>query len=264
MLLRTLPPAPRAELGRLLTESAEYDAQDSRQMAGIYDRFARFTDPFWNCFPDAPVLSINLQMPQRAISDAVERLVRKWKEDREITEHRRRDDSLNDYLAVWDLREGWLNGEYAGAREKTFQAISRELRISASTATGRYRSAFRHISGHEYMPDLWIRLMGPLKIMKTVDRSTIGLLLRRPWRSPHPRPVTESVLLPGRSDREGPRFLEAAAVTESDIAMVDLALDIQTLLARGRSDAEIVAELELDREVYLPLIAELRRRHENR
>lgn len=262
MLLAALPAAQRAELGRLLTESSEYDSHHSRQMAGIYERFANFNDPVWNGFPDAPVLSVNLQMPQRAISEAIEQLVRLWKEKRGITEHRRRDDRLDDYLAVWDLREGWLDGEYSGSREKTFHAISQELSIPVATATSRYHSAFRLIAGDEYRPDLWIRLMGPLKLRNAVDPSSLGLLLRRPWRSPNLRPVTEAVLLPGRAEPESAGFLTAAAVTESEIASVDLALDIETLLKAGRTDEQILRELELS-DAYVDLIAELRRRHEN-
>jgi hypothetical protein len=263
MLLVALPPPQRAELGRLLTESSEYDSRDSRQMAGIYDRFANLIDPVWSGFPAAPVLSINLQMPQRAISEAVEQLVRQWKDERGIPERRRRDDRLDDYLAVWDLRDGWLDGEYFGSREKTFQAIGQALHIPVPTATGRYGSAFRLIAGHEYTPALWIRLMGPLNILNAVDPSSLGLLCRRPWRSPNRRPVTESVLLPGRTEPESAAFLTAAAVTESDIASVDLALDIQSLLKAGRNDDEILRELELS-DSYTDLIAELRRRHESR
>jgi hypothetical protein len=233
-------------------------------MQSICLRLGQLQNAVWNSFPDAPVLSINLQMPQRAINEAVEQLVRQWKQDRGISERRRRDDSLDDYLAVWDLREGWLDGEYVGAREKTFQTISQEIGIPIATATTRYRSAFRNISGHDYTPELWIRLMGPLKISQTVDRANAGLLFRRPWRSPHPRPVTEAVLLPGRNERERPQFLEAAAVTESEIGMVDLSLDIQTLLGRGLSDEQIIRDLELESELAAGLIAELRRRFENR
>ncbi|HEV3342105.1 MAG TPA: hypothetical protein VG125_17190 [Pirellulales bacterium] len=262
MLLAALPATQRAQLGRLLTESSEYDSRDSRQMAGIYERFANFKDVVWDGFPDAPVLSINLQMPQRAITEAVEQLVREWKEKHGIPERRRRDDSLDDYLAVWDLREGWFDGEYSGSREKTFHAISHELGIPVPTATSRYRSAFRLIAGHEYAPDLWIRLMGPFKLLNAIDASD-GLLRRRPWRSPNLRPVTESVLLPGRTETESADFLAAAAVTESEIDLVDVSLDIQTLLHRGRTDEEILCELEL-RESCRDLIAELRRRHEER
>ena len=263
MLLVALPPAHRAELGRLLTVSSEYDSRDSRQMDGIYERFAQFKDPVWDGFPDVPVISINLQMPQRAISEAVEELVRKWKGERGITEHRRRDDCLDDYLAIWDLREGWLDGEYSGSRERTFHAISQELRIPVPTVTSRYRSAFRLISGHDYTPALWIRLMLPFKYLNAVDSSSLGLLLRRPWSSPNLRPVTEAVLLPGRTEPESAEYLAAAAVTESDIALVDLSLDIQTLLESSRTDEQILRELELG-EQFADLVAELRRRHESR
>lgn len=263
MLLAGLPQAERMQLGRLLNESAEYDSRDSAQMAGIFNRFAQFQGSIWDGIPAAPVLSINLEMPQRAIDEAIRDLVRQWKQERGIPEHRRRDDALGDYLAVWDLREGWADGEYVGCREKTFQAIACERGVNIATVSSQYRSAFRCLSGHDYTPELWIRLMGPSKILNSVDPSAAGLLLRRPWRSPNLRPVSETVLLAGRTEPESAAFLNVAGVTQSEIASIDLALDIQSLLTSGRTDEEILRQLELG-EAYRDLVAELRRRYESR
>lgn len=265
-MLLALPAAQRSQLGRLLHESAEFDSQDARQMSDIHTRIADLKEPVWDSFPNVPVISIKLEMPQRAISEAVEQLVKKWKEERGILETRRRDDKLDLYLAVWDLREGWACGEYDAAREKTFRTIARELGIPIDTVISRYRSAFRYLSGHDYTPELWIRLMGPLKLSRHFGNATEGLILRRPWRSPNPRPVTESVLLPGRKDFESPGFLAAASVTDSNIALVDLALDVETLIARGLSNAEIFQSLDLEppSEQVRDLVDEIRGRHENR
>jgi hypothetical protein len=263
ILLLALPAPQRAQLGRLLNESAEYDSSDSPQMYGINYRLAEMSDGVWDSYPEAPIVSINLQMPQRAISEAIEGLVRKWKEEKQIPEHRRRDDKLDEYLKVWDLREGWIDGKYDGSAEKTFRQIAEDTGTPIQTLIDRYRTAFRYLSGHDYTPNLWIRLVGPLKLPRhLVDPSNMGLIRRRPWRSPNLRPVTESVLLPGRREHERPEFLEVAGVTPSDIAVVDLSLDIETLLDLGRSDSEIIEELELQSSLAADLVAELRRRHE--
>lgn len=265
ILLLGLPKAERAQLGRLLIESSEFESRDFANTMGIFKQLAKLQDPAWNCFPDAPFVSINLQMPQRAIGEAIDRLVRKWKGERGIAEQRRRDDKLDEYLAAWDMREGWADGNYESTREKTFETISRETRIPIGTVINRYRSAFWYLAGHDYTPARWFHLMSPLKLSPFVrNQAGGGLIMRRPWRSPRPRPVPESVLLPGRKEFDPPEFLAAAAVAESDIASVELALDIDTLLAKGFNDDAIIEELELTLPSARELVAEIRRRHEDR
>ena len=263
MLLQALPASQRIQLGRLLIESAEYDSQDSVHMYGIYQRLVEFKDAAWDTFPDAPVFSINLEAPQRAITDAVEKLVRQLKEKHAIPERRRREESLADYLAVWDLREGWGDGAYDASRDQIFRTIAKTTKVPISTVISRYRSAFRFLSGHDYTPALWFRLMGKLKLSRFFgDHAGEGLTMRRPWRSPNPRPVTEAVLLPGRKERESPEYLAAIGITASDIAQVDLLMDIETLIDRGmKDDDEIIAELELDLPTAKELVAEIRARH---
>ena len=264
MLLLVLPAQQRAQLGRLLNESAEYDSRDSAHMYGIAIRLAEMKEPVWDTYPEAPIVSINLEMPQRAITDAIEQLVRKWKDDAGIVEHRRRDEKLPDYLRVWDLREGWHDGRYDGARDMTLRAIAEETGVKIQTLIDRYRTAFRYLSGHDYSRELWIRLMGPVKLSRYFVRSeSVGLGLRRPWRSPNLRPVTEAVLLPGRNEPESPEFIAASQVSASEFDLVDLSLDIETLIGRGRTDAEIIEELEIKTFSATDLLVELRRRHDD-
>ena len=264
MLLASLPKTQRSQLGRLLAESSEFESDDIGHMHDIHERLATTGDPVWDSFPVAPVVSVNLQMPQRAIAEAIEKLVRLWKHDRNIPEQRRRDEKLAAYLSVWDAREGWAGSGYEGSRERTLRAIAQETGDPLATVISRYRTAFYYLSGHDYTPRLWINLMGCLKLSRHLGNAK-GLVLRRPWRSPNLRPVAESDLLPGRKDFERPEFLQAG-ITGAETALDDLAMDIATLLDRGRSDCQIVEELEirLPPQTANDLVAELRRRHESR
>ena len=70
MLLAALPASERSQFGRLLNESAEFDSHDTEHMTSINQRLFKLTDPAWDSYPDVPVVSINLQMPQRAIAEA--------------------------------------------------------------------------------------------------------------------------------------------------------------------------------------------------
>ncbi len=72
--------------------------------------------------------------------------------------------------------------------------------------------------------------------------------------------MTAAVLLPGRKDFDSAAFLDAAGVTESHVAQVDLSLDISTLIARGKNDDEIVEELEISLPNAKDLVAEIRAR----
>ena len=265
MLLLTLPKEERAQLGRLLNESARYETSNQAQMATFHQRLAALPGDVWKSYPVAPIVSINLQAPQRAITEAIETLVRRWKQEQGISETRRRDDKLDEYLTVWDLREGWADGTYDGTREKQFHEIAEQLRVPLPTIQGRYKAAFKNLAGHDYQPDLWIRLFRPIKLSRLNDpvgRSRLALY--RPWRTRNRRPVSESVLLPGRRDRDAPRFLESAGITRSEIGLVDLQLDVQDLIKQGQTDDQIRQTLapdrELPHELLADVIAELRSR----
>ena len=265
MLLLMLPKDERAQLGRLFNESAQYETSNQAQMAAFHQRLASLPGDIWKSFPDVPIVSINLQVPQRAIAEAIETLVRRWKQEQGITETRRRDDKLDEYLAVWDLREGWVDGAYDGTREKQFLEIAKQLHVPLPTLRSRYQAAFKILTGHDYQPELWIRLFGPIKLSRLNDpvgRSRLALY--RPWRTRNRRPVSESVLLPGRRHGENPRFLESAGITPSDIGLVELQLDVQDLIKRGQTDDQIrqtlYADRELPHELLADVIAELRSR----
>ena len=262
MLLVALPPSARMQFGRLLAESAEYDSEDSAKMHGTISRLKGWKEPCWNDFPGAPIISINLQSPQRAIVEAVEHLTANWKKELGISQTRRRDDKLESYLNVWDRREGWHDGQYDGGRECKIHGISAELQIPVGTVINHYRSAFYYLSGHNFTRELWIQLMGPTKFAHaTSGRGSLGLTLRRPLKSPRPRPVSESVLLPGRKDPDEEDFLAQARIAPSEITLKELSLDIDSLLERGFTDEQILDELEVSGDAEAQqLVADLRDR----
>lgn len=257
-LLLTLPKEERAQLGRLFSESAQYETSNQAQMAAFHQRLASLPGEVWKSFPGAPIISINLQAPQRAIAEAIETLVRRWKQEQGITEIRRREDKLEEYLTVWDLREGWVDGAYDGTREKQFHEIAEQLRVPLPTIQSRYQAAFKILTGHDYQPELWIRLFGPIKLARV--NNPVGnsrLALYRPWRTRNRRPVSESVLLPGRRDGDAPRFLESAGITPSNIGLIELQIDVQDLIERGQTDDQIRQTLDPDQELPHELLADV-------
>jgi hypothetical protein len=249
MLLAALPPEGLTEIGRLMLTSAESagDAQ-SRLHEGL-TALQALKHPALDCIPAAPVVSVNVRAPQRTILQAVEELVRQWKQERDISERRRRDDKLEEYLAVWDLREGWAGDRYDPSREKTLGEAASQLGISLFTASNRYQSAFRSIVGHDYTPELWVRVFGPLKLSRWLasDRPA-RRATRRPWQSRSPQAVPLTTLATPVQGGSESAFLDRLGVTPDETAQNDLVRDIRTLIGRGRSNDEIVAELELRRD----------------
>jgi hypothetical protein len=246
MLLAGLPPDLLGEVGRLLQECASAAGPEPGERYRFLTDLCALRHPALDALPGRPMVSVNIGAPQRIITQALEQFTRQWKEQQGISERRRRDDKLNDYLAVWDLREGWLSDHYDASRARTLREIGQELRVPVSTAANRYRSAFRLIVGREYSPALWARVLGFLKVCDWLDPQELPRrTLRRPWRDRQPREVPESVLQAPGAGREAPGLLNTAGVSDGEIAHVDLVLDIQHLVAEGWSNAEIVAELEL-------------------
>jgi hypothetical protein len=176
----------------------------------------------------------------------MEQFVRRWKDEAGISERRRRDDKLDDYLTVWDLREGWVEGRYDSSREQTLHQIAQQQRVPLSTVANRYRSAFRLIVGREYSPALWARVLGFLKVSELLDPEELPQrTLRRPWHDRRPRLVPEAALRAPEEVEGSSSLVNTSGVSANEIAYVDLILDIQDLIAKGRSNENIVAELEL-------------------
>lgn len=256
VMLLVLPPDQRRQLGELFVESSSLGTNNPAEMEGILPRLLALPGDVWNSFPDVPIVSVNLQASQRAIVEAIETLVRQWKAERGITETRRRTDSIEGYLTVWDMREGWHDGDYHGDREQQFNEIAQELQVPVQTVVNRYSSAFRLLTGHDYSPELWIRLFGPLKLSQHLNPAANSRLARRrPWRRRNLRPVAEAVFLPGRGEADDPQFLQAVGITPSGIGLIDLQIDIQTLIERGDSDEQILRELA-DPEIPSAFIAD--------
>jgi hypothetical protein len=246
MMLLGLPPEARAAVGQFLSTSAMTSTPTPEDQYQELLALSQLRLPALDGVPNRPVVGLNLQAPQRVILQALEQLIRQWKQQEEIPETRRRDDKLDEYLTVWDLREGWASDHYDSSQEQTLRQIAHERGIPLSTAANRYRSAFRLIMGRDYQPDLWAQLIGFLKLSEWVDPAALPKLAgRRPSRQRQPRAVPETVVQPAGQASAAPSLLNTASISQGETALVDLVLDIQDLLAQGRSNDEIVTLLEL-------------------
>jgi hypothetical protein len=262
LLTADLPPDLLAQAGRFLTDCATAAGGDPEQKHAFLTQLCELKHPALDACPSRPVVGVNINAAQSVIAEAMERLVKGWKEQKNIPEQRRRDDKLEDYLAVWDLREGWAADHYDCERERSLREIAKTLHISLSTAANRYRSAFRVIVGREYSPALWARVIAGFKLSMLLDPEELPRrTLSRPWRDKQSRPVPESVLQPRHDGEKCVGLLNLAGVDSGEIAYVDLVLDVQTLIDQGRSNEEIVATLEMESSDAATVIEYLRQRH---
>jgi len=263
LMLKELPPESRLTIGRLLVDSVSTDDGDAPHGYHLFSEFLQLKDPSLDKMPVAPIVGVNVNGPLRTISAAVEQWVRELKAQHNIPETRRHHGKLRDYLRVWDLREGWSDDHYDSRCEKTLMEIATELTESLSTVRNRYRSAFRYITGHEYCPELWLRLFGAMKTSTVVEREPRPrLATRRPWRSPARRDVPETVIAPQEQEGHQGSFLVNELITPDMLETADLLMDIRTLIDRGMSNEKIAEEFELQREAADDLLEYVRQRQQ--
>ena len=212
------------------------------------------------------IVSINPLAPGKAATSAVQEIIRNYKAKHKISEQRRREDKIDDYLGIWDLREGWTGEGYDVNREMRLKEIARQLKCPISTAQNRYRSAFRYIVGHEYSAALWLQVLGLPKVIGFFGNDLPRASKNRPQVKRRPREIPISALEKAVDPAEGRLvgILETHCPTFGSLEDFELLNEVYVLIDRGRTNAEIVAELELRSTRALDLIEYLRGRRDDR
>ncbi len=260
LLLAALPKETLGQVAEIMRIAAQTDSDGqppSKFMAVL--EMERLDVPGLDVYPNEPILlSVNPAASAKQIAAALDSLLPQWKSARGLTERRDRSDKYSDYLRVWDLREGWTGGSYDRSAEKKLKEVAAELKLSVATVNNHYRKAFEMIVGHPYSPKAWYSSFGVLKLSRVFNPSAGPVSRRRPLKSPSGRDVPESRLgtVPGSRAEAG--ILSLTALASSDGGW-ELLSDIETLVNQGRSDAEIVGELELPGQ-YFEELAYLRSR----
>lgn len=249
MMIMDLPSHAQIQLAILLAESAGHKEGDVMSRFVTLNKLMNANEEGLDAAPVRPFVGINLDAPQKAITDAIATLVRRWKGEQGITESRRRPEKLSNYLRAWDLREGWTGEGYDVQRELPFVRVAAEMGSPLETAVSRYRSAFRLLSGYGYDIDIWIRLFAVLKL---AERFGLRSLRRR--RVLHERRsggtlkmIPETILSSG-SGMDGQSMLAGHADlgVQTATELIDLRLDVEELHNRGLSAEKIVEALEFE------------------
>jgi hypothetical protein len=262
-LLLELPTATRKQVGRILagdTWETEGEPAGANLAAGLAS-LLRIADPFMER-PLPELLYISPEASEKGVQDAARSVVAHYRSQSEAPVMRRLAEAqLEEYLAVWDLREGWVNGHYDWKRTMRFRELAVALNTPEGTVKNRYRAAFRYITGHDYTPDLFAALFGPL----ACHQSKWAGWRRSKQRQADPGSPRTFTNTTGTSDEEGrdPGNLDQPpACTFDPKDLIDLKTDILELAHRGRTDAQIAAELELPAE-HIPEIIAFFRGHDS-
>ena len=251
-----LPPETLQAVGELLIRGAAVDRKSQEAYLLVQDMSKGKYPHFDDLFPEL-MININPRAPQRAIIRAVDDLVRSYKEKHGISETRRRDDRFDEYIAVWDLREGWANGQYDCQREKLFKQIAEEVRRPLQTVVNQYNSAFRLIFGHDYSPEAWFNGVGLLKYLELIGGGLARITKMRPKQTRRPREVPESTLQSKKpacadnddgDDHGGGTAYQTATPQAANLGDIELAMDLQSLISRGYTNSQILTELDIQSE----------------
>jgi hypothetical protein len=257
MMLAALPTREQRDVSLLLSMASddEHRVQEDDESRAFQRELAvmelkKLTSTALDSVPDVPLFYVHLGASQRSITRDLECQVRAWKKKRNIGTCKVQTEKLTEYLAVWDLREGWIGSGYDRSRGLTLAKVTTRLRTGAiSTTSNRYRTAFRMITGHEFSPDLWWRLFGPLQFpeMSVDSTAVLSAPLRRRFRAPMPRPVPDSKVSPRRltDESRASGIVEAGATVRDGIDWTTLKMDLEEQIDKGLSDEDIAEKLEL-------------------
>jgi len=255
MMLTALPAAERAFVGSLLLTSGseEYRGDENlkdQRLSEALDRLSKAPSAALDSVPMTPLFFVHLGASQRSIVRDLEDQVRRWKAKKGDESSKIHTAKLQDYLDVWDLREGWTGCGYDRSRESRLLAIAKNRKTSLSTIASRYRSAFELIVGHEFKPELWWRVFGPLKFSRIFGDSASHLSegVRRHLRTPLPRQVPDSVVSGESDSARSNSTVEKGTAVGGDGAVRELILDLDELIGKDLSDTEIADRMDLDPE----------------
>jgi hypothetical protein len=253
LLAAVLPAETLDELGKLFQERARLRRIHGMAWPGTEEgaeSFAAFgllrAYELDTCL-QAPVVNVLLEASNRMLVKDLLTYATTRRKFASIRAVKIQPNQLRAVLAVWDLREGWTGSAYDLGREVTFAKIVRQVGKPLSTLYSRYRKAFEFITGHDYSFDNWWLVFGVAKFFRAEPgKLTSSASARRRVSPAGPRVVPESTVFRPQGNPESPQILEFMARSQEDVQSQILRKDLKALIQTGKSNQEIIDELELE------------------
>jgi len=229
-------------LSCLFWKAAELDDQD---LHGQYRLAKDIIDGefpgFDEYLPDV-LVSLKPSSTKDTITKAAMEILRSVREEAGLESSRSRTDKFDTYLRVWDLREGWANGAYDRSRIRKLKEIAVDTGLKLTTVRDHYKAAFRLITGLEYSPEDWFRVLGHFQ-----SRGLVGSP-----EGPAPRRIGRTRSVAGISESEltenGDVLSTFAGASASSILFEDDCGEVLDAILSDRPTTEIVSEFELSPE----------------
>ena len=201
LLIKALPKAEIEALRSILEVAVhpDYAIEGDKDLAPEKEAqtsLAQLASVRLDSYPDSPLYYIHLDASQRRILEDVETYIRTMKKRRNILERRTHTLDFPNYSEVWDMRgglEGWC---YHLEAEQSFGIVADKLKRPKSTIANAYRSAFKRITGQDFSSEMWLRVMGPVKLAALTNNPAENLaaryrrLISSSGRSPYLRQAT--------------------------------------------------------------------------
>jgi hypothetical protein len=223
----------------LLWEASSLDESDVEGSYSLIKRLAQDEFPQFDDYLPDLLVAISPSASEAKIAEAVKSIVKDYREEYDISPGRLRTDKFDQYLEVWDLREGWTHGGYDGHQEVKLAEIASRLSTKVSTVCDHYEAAFQQITGVSYSRENWLTLIGLFKMMGLLGPAADSTG-RRTGRTQSVAGDSASGFTPGRD-------FFASIATDTDRAATRMLDDrFISALVDGASNDELIKRFELD------------------
>ncbi|QDU05455.1 hypothetical protein V6x_51920 [Gimesia chilikensis] len=241
--LLTLSHAALKDMARLFEYAAKEESEDDDFRAQAYFSLLRVADESLDQYPDELIVSLAPQSSVKQFQADAKAILARFQEHRNLHPARTRADRYEDYLRIWDMREGWCHGQYQSEREMTLSQIASQTGDSIKTIHNRYRSSFELITGHKYTPELWFRVMGPLRFTDDELQEISIISKRRPRKSSTRQEIPDSRL---NNPEHDDTLVTSKTQEDNSLELAQMRLDVQSLIAKGWDNDRIARELNPD------------------
>lgn len=241
--LATLSPAALKDISRLFEHAAKEESEEGDFRVQAQFELMRVTDESLDQYPDELIVSLAPQSTVKQFQADAKAVLERFQEQRKLHPGRTRADRYEDYLRIWDMREGWCHGQYQSEREMTLSQIASQTGDSIKTIHNRYRSSFELITGHKYTPELWFRVMGPLRFTDDELQEISIISKRRPRKSSTRQEIPDSRL---NNPEHDDTLVTSKTQEDNSLELAQMRLDVQSLIAKGWDNDRIARELNPD------------------
>lgn len=195
-----------------------------------------------NSMLDAPFYSVSPAAPREMWEAEMAAVQAEWRDRLGLQVRRNHPAKYASYFQAWDLREGWNDGEYSRNGVLPLREVATTLDISLSKAGLHYSRAFELISGHEFTPGNWARVMGIQQLSELFGTLPMDVAIRRAVRAPQ----QERNNWPAVAESESSDFCEAEPSSEVHSPEESLMNEVLRLIEAGSDNQQIASELGLN------------------